>query len=175
MWIDSHAHLTDDRFAGEAAAVVERARDAGVGTIVTIGTTLEGSRAAIGLAESLPDVYAAVGIHPHAADTATAEALAEIERLAVHPRVVAIGETGIDHHYDNAPRDAQRASFARHLGSGRASGSPSSSTAARPTTRSSSSSARTAPAPPASSTASPAAARCWRPPSRSAGTSPSRG
>lgn len=124
MWIDSHAHLTDERFQGEVAAVVERARGAGVGTIVTIGTTLDGSRAAIAVAEAFPDVYASVGIHPHSADAATDEALAEVEALAAHPRVVAVGETGLDHHYDNAPRGAQRESFARHLQIGARRGLP---------------------------------------------------
>lgn len=124
MWIDSHAHLTDERFEGEVEAVVERARAAGVAAIVTIGTTLEGSRAAISLAERFPDVWASVGIHPHSADSATGEVLAEIEALAAHPRVVAVGETGLDFYYDNAPREAQRAAFARQLEMGARLGRP---------------------------------------------------
>jgi TatD DNase family protein len=113
--IDSHAHLTDERLAPEAAAVVERARDAGVHAVVTIGTGVEDAAAAATLAGSLPGVYAAVGIHPHTADAATPEALAALAAIARSPRVVAIGETGLDFFYDNAPRDAQRRAFAAQL------------------------------------------------------------
>lgn len=122
--IDSHAHLTDERLAGEAAEVVERARAAGVAAVVTVGTTVDDSRAAVGLAAVLPGVYATVGIHPHHADTADTEALEAIEQLAREPGVVAIGETGLDYHYDNAPRPAQRDAFARHLELGRRLGLP---------------------------------------------------
>lgn len=113
--IDSHAHLTDPRFAGEEEDVLRRAREAGVEAVVTIGTTLEDSRAAAALAARLPGLFASAGIHPHAAGESGDEALSAIEELAGRERVVAIGETGLDYHYDNAPRDAQRESFARHL------------------------------------------------------------
>jgi TatD DNase family protein len=116
--IDAHAHLTDERLLPEAAAVAARARAAGVVGIVTIGTTVEDSRAAAALAVELPGVWAAVGIHPHNAEGGTGEALAEIERLAALPEVVAIGETGLDYHYDNAPRERQRDLFRRHLALG---------------------------------------------------------
>ena len=89
-------------------------------TIITIGTDADDSRSAVELATRLPGVWASVGIHPHAADRADANALAEIRRLAAEPRVVAIGETGLDFHYDNSPRAAQRTSFAAHLDMGRA-------------------------------------------------------
>jgi TatD DNase family protein len=115
LLIDSHAHLTDERLAPEAAAVVERARLGGVGVIVTVGTRPEDWPAAIALADQLPGVHASVGIHPHTAEQASAEAMGELERIAAHPRVVAIGETGLDYYYDNAPREAQRESFVRHL------------------------------------------------------------
>jgi len=97
MWTDTHAHLDHGAFADDLDAVLDRARAAGVGRIVTIGTTVEGSRTAIALAERHPDVYAAVGIHPeHASEVADnfIEALADLAR---HPRVVAIGETGLDY------------------------------------------------------------------------------
>lgn len=113
--IDSHAHLTDARFAGEEEAVLRRAREAGVEAVVTIATTVEDSRAAAALAERFPSVFASAGVHPHAAGTASAEALREVEALAAGARVVAIGETGLDYHYDNAPREVQRDGFARHL------------------------------------------------------------
>jgi TatD DNase family protein len=122
--IDSHAHLTDERLAGEAAAVVERARAAGVHRVVTIGTGVEGSRAAAALAAILPGVFAAVGIHPHTAHEATESALADIEALAREPDVVAVGETGLDYYYDNSPREAQHDSFLRHLDLGRRLGLP---------------------------------------------------
>lgn len=93
-------------------------------TVITIGTTLSDSQIAVQLAERLPGVWASVGIHPHAADTADEAALGEIERLARSHRVVAIGETGLDYHYDNAPRDRQRAAFAAHLELGRSLGLP---------------------------------------------------
>lgn len=119
MLIDSHAHLTDERLAAEVGEVLERARAAGVTRVVSIGTTLEDSRAAAALAKLHPDVHASVGIHPHSAEEATAEALREIEALAREPGVVALGETGLDYFYDNAPRDAQRRSFLHHLDMGR--------------------------------------------------------
>lgn len=119
QWIDSHTHLTDERLAGEAEAVVERARQAGVQAMVTIGTDVEGSRAAAALAARLPGVYAAAGIHPHTAGSASAESLAELREVAGAPRVVAIGETGLDYHYDNAPRDVQREAFLAQLELGR--------------------------------------------------------
>jgi TatD DNase family protein len=119
MLIDSHAHLTDERLAAEVEEVLLRAREAGVGQVVTIGTTLEDSRAAAALAGSRAGVFASVGIHPHSAEQATPDAMAEIEALAADPRVVALGETGLDYYYDNAPRQVQRDAFLRHLELGR--------------------------------------------------------
>lgn len=122
--IDSHAHLTDERFSGEVDAVLERARAAGVVGVVSIGTTPETSAAAVRLATELPDVWASVGIHPHSVAGADEAAYAAIEALAARPRVVAVGETGLDYHYDFAPRDVQRRSFAWHLDLGRRLGLP---------------------------------------------------
>lgn len=113
--IDSHAHLTDDRFAGEVDAVVARARDAGVEAVVTVATDLPDARAALDIAERHPAVFATAGIHPHGAHAATANALAELRDLAAHDGIVAIGETGLDYHYDFSPREAQRAAFAAQL------------------------------------------------------------
>jgi TatD DNase family protein len=120
MLIDSHAHLTDDVFTDDVAEVIARTRAAGVTRVVTIGTHVDNSRAAAELAATHDDVYASAGIHPHYADTATPDTLSEIAELAARPRVVAIGETGLDYHYDNAPRERQRESFRRHLAMGRA-------------------------------------------------------
>lgn len=119
MLIDSHAHLTDERLAGDVAGVLARAHAAGVLAVVTIGTTLDGSERAAALAAEHATVRASVGIHPHSAEQATPAALSRLEELAGEPDVVAIGETGLDYHYDNAPRDAQREAFAAQLDLGR--------------------------------------------------------
>ena len=116
MLIDSHAHLTDARFADDVDEVITRAREGGVSTIVTIGNDLEDSRAAARLAHAEPGVYAAVGVHPNAVAEAPDGAMAEVEDLArSEPAVVAIGETGLDYYYDRAPREVQREWFSRHL------------------------------------------------------------
>lgn len=112
---DTHLHLDDDAFAADGDAVLVRARAAGVLGFITVGSSLESSRRAIAFAEQHDDVYAAVAIHPHNADEATPEALSELAALARHPRVVAIGETGLDFYRDFAPRDAQAQAFRAHL------------------------------------------------------------
>jgi TatD DNase family protein len=96
MLIESHAHLTAREFDKDREVVLARARDAGVGVVLNPGTDLEDSRRAVELAERHEGVHAAVGIHPHEARNATAEALSQIESLSRHPRVVAIGEIGLD-------------------------------------------------------------------------------
>jgi TatD DNase family protein len=113
MYFDSHCHLTDERFGDDARAVVERARAAGVTGIVTIASDEEDARAALQLAHQL-DLHASAGVHPHQAHRPD-EALATVRELAADPRVVAIGETGLDYYYDNAPRPRQRELFRRHL------------------------------------------------------------
>jgi len=112
---DTHAHLHFPEFAGDLAAVLARARAAGVRRMVTIGTDVATSRAAAALAAREPDVWAAVGIHPHEAADADETALAEIERLASAPRVVAIGETGLDFFRDRSPREAQARAFSAQV------------------------------------------------------------
>ena len=112
---DTHAHLHFPEFTGDFDAVLERARAAGVQRILTIGTDVTTSRAAAAMAARLPDVWAAVGIHPHEAAAADETALAEIERLAGQPRVVAIGETGLDYFRNLAPRDVQERAFTSQL------------------------------------------------------------
>lgn len=122
--IDTHAHLADERILPGVDAVVERARAAGVETIVAIATDAEDAVVVAELAERFPGVYATAGIHPHAASTATDEAFAAVRALLQRPRVVAIGEAGLDYHYDFSPRDLQRDSFLRHLELGRETGLP---------------------------------------------------
>lgn len=114
--VDSHAHLTDARLAGETGEILSRAREEGVSTVVTIASNIEDGERAVKLAGSFDAVFATVGIHPHEADSATPEALFRLRTLAAAPRVVGIGETGLDFHYDNAPRDAQFAAFRAQLG-----------------------------------------------------------
>lgn len=98
MLIDTHAHLDFPDFAGDLDAVIARAAEAGVTRIITIGTSVEGSRHAVALAEKHPQVFAVVGIHPNSAEEAPADFVATLRELARHPRVVAIGETGLDYH-----------------------------------------------------------------------------
>lgn len=97
-FFDTHAHLDFPDFDADLPGVVARAEAAGVGRIVTIGTTLEGSLRAIRIAERFPSVFAAVGVHPGHVDESPDEIRGELRRLAAHPKVVAIGETGLDFH-----------------------------------------------------------------------------
>jgi TatD DNase family protein len=110
--IDTHAHLAALDDPDEA---VERAAEAGVTRILTVGTDVEDCRRAVSLAERHDGVFAILGIHPHEAGTATADDLAELRKLLQHPKAVAVGETGLDWYRDYAPRDAQRRLFAAEL------------------------------------------------------------
>ena len=121
---DTHAHLHFPDFAGDLDAVLARARQAGVSRFLTIGTDVATSRAAVALAAREPDVWASVGVHPHDAASADDATLEEIERLASAPRVVAIGETGLDFFRDLAPRDAQERAFRAQLALARRVGKP---------------------------------------------------
>lgn len=115
MFFDSHCHLTDERLAAETDAVLERARAAGVTGVVTIASDADDAEAAHAIAQAHADVWSTAGIHPHAAHGASDDALERVRALVALPRVVAIGETGLDFYYDNAPRAAQRRSFEAHL------------------------------------------------------------
>jgi TatD DNase family protein len=110
---DSHAHLTDERFGSEVEEVLARAADQGVEAVVSIASDLEDAQRAIGLArtDSLPQVKATAGIHPHVAEKCNPGSLAVLRELAGSEHVVAIGETGLDFYYDNAPREAQIGAF----------------------------------------------------------------
>ncbi|MFQ5830819.1 MAG: TatD family hydrolase [Candidatus Methylomirabilia bacterium] len=116
MLFDTHTHLHFAEFAADREAVLERARAAGVRHLLTVGTDPESSAQAVAMAEAHPGVYASVGIHPHDAGEADEVALAEIKRLAeTWPRVVAIGEIGLDYYRNLAPRDVQTEVFRRQL------------------------------------------------------------
>ncbi len=121
---DTHAHLHVPEFAEDLAAVLERARAAGVQRLVTIGTDVETTVAALALAEREEGVWATAGIHPHDAAAADEAAFAAIERLADHPRVVAIGEIGLDFFRNLSPPDVQARTFRRLLGLARRLGKP---------------------------------------------------
>lgn len=104
---DTHAHLDAAEFDEDRDEVIDRARQAGVGRIVAVGTGVASSRRVIELAETNPGISATVGIHPHDATGVTEADVDEIERLSAHPRVAAIGEIGLDFYRDYAPREAQ--------------------------------------------------------------------
>ena len=114
--IDTHCHLDYEPLAGSRDAVLARAEAAGVRAMVSIGTTVATSRANVDLAHRYPQVFAAVGVHPHEADTVTDAHLAEVEALAADPRVVAVGEIGLDFYYKNSSVDGQRRVFEAFLG-----------------------------------------------------------
>jgi TatD DNase family protein len=119
MLVDSHCHLDFPEFAAELDAVVARAREAGVGTCVSIGTTLEKFPQVRAIAERFPDVWCSVGIHPHEAETEWLGDAAPLIALAQHPRVVGIGETGLDFYYNHSPREPQIANFRAHIAAAR--------------------------------------------------------
>jgi TatD DNase family protein len=118
---DTHCHLD---MIDDPGAAVREAEAAGVATIVTVGIDLESTRKAVALAESLEGVWATVGLHPHDADRLDDALLDEFERLAGHPRVVAVGECGLDFYRDLSPRDAQARAFSAQIALARRAGLP---------------------------------------------------
>jgi TatD DNase family protein len=124
MLVDSHCHLDFPDFADERDAIVARAREAGVGTMVTIGTRLDQFPAVRAIAETYDDVWCSVGAHPHEAEAHAGMTRAELASLAAHPRVVGIGETGLDFHYDHSPREIQERVFRTHIEASRETGLP---------------------------------------------------
>jgi TatD DNase family protein len=124
--IDTHCHIDGEEFDVDRAEVLARARAAGVSPLVVVGTgpNLAAIRRAPELATREPDVYAAVGVHPHDAARFPDEEWGDLEILAAGDRVVAIGETGLDFYYDTSPRPAQDAAFRRQVRMGRALGKP---------------------------------------------------
>jgi TatD DNase family protein len=115
MLIDTHAHLDFPEFAGDLNGVLMRAADNGVTRIVTIGIDVASSSRAVELAQSLPQVFATVGIHPHGATVLSDQTLDDLRRLARQRRVVAIGEIGLDYYRDRQPRDIQRQCLRQQL------------------------------------------------------------
>ena len=113
--IDTHCHLTFDDLVADIEAVLARSQQAGVTGWITVGTDTEQNRKTIKLAERHENMYAAIGIHPHDAKNVTAGTITELKKLAQNEKVVAIGETGLDFHYDFSPRQDQRRAFAQQL------------------------------------------------------------
>jgi len=126
MLVDSHCHLDDPKFDADREAVISRAVESGVGLMLAVGAgdgppDLE---AGIRLAEAHEPIYATVGVHPHDACKADSGTWARLKELATHPKVVAVGEIGLDYYYDNSPRDRQREAFAEQLSVARGAQKP---------------------------------------------------
>ncbi len=111
QYIDSHAHLFDEDYREDLDIVLSHAQEVGVKYVIIPGTNVKTCQEAVRLAEQHANIFACVGIHPHDAAKATGKDLKEIDELSKHPKVVAIGEIGLDYHYDFSPRDRQREIF----------------------------------------------------------------
>jgi TatD DNase family protein len=122
--VDSHCHLDFPALAEERDAVLARARAAGVGTIQTIGTRLDTFEQVVALADANDDVYCSIGVHPHRAAKEPLDDPAPLLAWAARPKVIGIGESGLDYHYDHSPRDVQSAMFGLHIEAARQSGLP---------------------------------------------------
>lgn len=105
---DSHCHLDDEKFNEDRAEVIARLREGGVERCVCVGSDLPSSRRCVALAEQYPFIYAAAGVHPHEAKDAPADYLDQLKTLLAHPKVMALGEIGLDYYYDLSPRDVQK-------------------------------------------------------------------
>jgi TatD DNase family protein len=124
MLVDHHCHLDFPQFASERDEVIARARRAEVGVIVTISTRIRRLPEILAIAETYPNVYCSVGTHPHNAHEELDMPVEDIVRLAQHPKVVAIGEAGLDHYYKNSPPEAQAQGFRKHIAAARETGLP---------------------------------------------------
>src|SRR6202140_3998466 len=124
MLIDSHCHLDFPDFAAELDAVVARARAAGIERMVTISTRVARHGDVVAIAERFPEVYCSVGTHPHYAHEELDVTAADLVARTRAAKVVALGEAGLDYHYDNSPRDAQERGFRIHIRAAREAGLP---------------------------------------------------
>ncbi len=124
MLIDSHCHLDFPDFAAEMDAVVDRARAAGIGRMVTISTRVKRHAQVLAIAEKFQDVFCSVGTHPNHAHEETEINSATLIKIAAHPKVVAIGEAGLDYFHHRAPHDVQAQSFRQHIEAARKTGLP---------------------------------------------------
>jgi len=126
QWFDSHAHVDGPEFDQDRSEVLQRARAAGVSHMIVIGAVGDPSSAtrAVAMADADPNIWATVATHPHDVEKMTPAWWASHEQLAVHPRVVAIGETGLDYYYDHSPRQLQRECFVKFIDLARRVGKP---------------------------------------------------
>jgi TatD DNase family protein len=124
MLVDSHCHLDFPDFSEERAAVVARAMAAGVGRMITISTRVRNFPQVLAIAEEFDEVFCSVGTHPHNAAEEVDVTADELVHLSAHPKVIAIGEAGLDYHYDKSPRDAQMRGFRTHIAAARQTGLP---------------------------------------------------
>jgi TatD DNase family protein len=124
MLVDSHCHLDFLPPGPERAEVIARARRAGVGAMITIGTKITEFPGVLAIAESETDIWCSVGIHPHEAAAEPETAAGALARMAAHPKVVGIGETGLDFYYEHSPRERQAEVFRTHCAAARATGLP---------------------------------------------------
>src|ERR1700710_1319705 len=124
MLVDSHCHLDFPDFAEDLDAIVARAETAGIGRIVTISTRVRRLGGLLAIAERFPNVYCSVGTHPHHADEEDGIPAAELIDRTSHPKVVALGEAGLDNFYDNGSPEAQELGFRTHIAAARTTGLP---------------------------------------------------
>src|ERR1700761_2284069 len=124
MLIDSHCHLDFPDFADDLDGIVARASEAGIGRIVTISTRVRRLGALLDITARFPNVYCSVGTHPHQADEEDGIPAEELIELTKHPKVVALGEAGLDYFYEHGSRDAQERGFRAHIAAARATGLP---------------------------------------------------
>jgi TatD DNase family protein len=124
MLIDTHCHLDFPDFAAERDAIVERARAAGVGRLITIATRVDKFQTYAQIAEAYHDVFCTVGTHPHSAHEDPEASVAQLAECARHPKCVGIGEAGLDYHYDRAPRETAQRVFRTHIAAARETGLP---------------------------------------------------
>jgi TatD DNase family protein len=122
--VDSHCHLDFDDFAGELDGIVARALVAGIGRMVSISTRVKRRAGLVAIADRFPDVYCSIGTHPHHAHEELDLTIADLVGLTRHAKTVAIGEAGLDYHYDLSPREAQERGFRNHIAAARETGLP---------------------------------------------------
>ena len=124
MLVDSHCHLDFPDFSAELDEIVERARAAGIGRVVTISTRVKKHAQVLAIADRFPDVFCSIGTHPHYSDEEIDIDARRLIEISKHPKVVAIGEAGLDYFRNNSPRDVQAQSFRQHIAAARETGLP---------------------------------------------------
>jgi TatD DNase family protein len=124
MLFDTHAHYDDEQFDQDRDTLLAQMPENGVCLIVNAGSNLESSKKSLALADAYPFIYAAAGVHPHDAKEMDDGTLSELERLLRHPKAVALGEIGLDYHYDHSPREVQKQRFREQLALSISAGKP---------------------------------------------------